>query len=73
MRTTTYEICVRGRVTEWHGPAVEGMHLETRASETLVTGEILDESQLSGFLDSVRVLGLELVSARPQPAPDNPH
>jgi hypothetical protein len=66
MRATMYRICIRGCVTERIGSALEGMHLETGTDETVFTGEIRDQSQLYGFLDRIRDLGLELVSVRPQ-------
>jgi hypothetical protein len=68
VQSTTYEICIRGRVTERLGSALEGMRLEAGATETVFIGEIRDQSQLYGLLDRVRDLGLELVSAQPQPA-----
>jgi hypothetical protein len=61
-----YQICIRGRVSERLGSALEGMRLESRAAETVFTGEIRDQSQLYGLLDRVRDLGLELVSVQPQ-------
>ena len=67
MQPTMYQICVRGRVTERLGSALEGMRLEAGATETGFTGEIRDQSQLYGLLDRVRDLGLELVSVQPQP------
>ena len=70
MRPTMYEICIRGRLTERLGSALEGMRLESGATETVFTGEIRDQSQLYGLLDRVRDLGLELVSVQPQPAAD---
>jgi hypothetical protein len=68
VRPTMYHICVRGRVTERLGSALEGMRLETGTAETLFIGEIRDQSQLYGLLDRVRDLGLELVSVQPQTA-----
>ena len=70
MQPTTYRICIRGRVTERLGSALEGMRFEAGATETVFTGEIHDQSQLYGLLDRVRDLGLELVSVQPQPAAD---
>lgn len=67
MQSTTYRICVRGRVSERLGSALEGMRLEAGATETAFTGEIRDQSQLYGLLDRVRDLGLELVSVQPHP------
>lgn len=68
MQTTMYRICVRGRVTERIGSALEGMRLEAGVTETVFIGEIRDQSQLYGLLDRVRDLGLELVSVQPHPA-----
>ena len=68
MQPTMYGICVRGRVTERLGSALEGMRLEADSIGTKFTGEIRDQSQLYGLLDRVRDLGLELVSVQPQPA-----
>lgn len=70
MQPTTYRICIRGRVTERLESTLEGMRLESGASETVFTGEIRDQSQLYGLLDRVRGLGLDLVSVLPQPAAD---
>ena len=70
MRPTMYQISIRGRVTERLGSALEGMRLESGATETVFIGEIRDQSQLYGLLGRVRDLGLELVSVEPQPAAD---
>ena len=68
MQPRMYQICVRGRVTERLGSALEGMRLHPSGSDTLFVGEIRDQSQLYGLLDRVRDLGLELVSVQPWPA-----
>ncbi|HET9877160.1 MAG TPA: hypothetical protein VFQ37_15595 [Mycobacterium sp.] len=70
MQPTMYQICIRGRVTERLGSALEGMRLEAGATDTAFTGEIRDQSQLYGLLDRVRDLGLELVSVQPKLAAD---
>jgi hypothetical protein len=70
VQSTMYRICIRGRLTERLGSALEGMRFEAGATETVFTGEIRDQSQLYGLLDRVRDLGLELVSVQPQPAAD---
>jgi hypothetical protein len=72
VQPTMYRICIRGRVTERLGSALEGMRLEAGVTETVFTGEIRDESQLYGLLDRVRDFGLELVGVQPQPAADPP-
>jgi hypothetical protein len=71
MQPTMYQICIRGRVSERLGSALEGMSLEAGATETAFTGEIRDQSQLYGLLDRVRDLGLELISVQPQPTADS--
>jgi hypothetical protein len=70
VQSMMYRICIRGRLTERLGSALEGMRLEAGASESVFTGEIRDQSQLYGLLDRVRDLGLELVSVQPQPPAD---
>ena len=70
MQLTMYQICIRGRVSERLGSALEGMRLKSGAAETVFTGEIRDQSQLYGLLDRVRDLGLELISVQPQPMAD---
>ncbi|WP_156772321.1 hypothetical protein [Mycobacterium sp. 1245805.9] len=70
MQSTIYQICIRGRLTERLGSALEGMRLEAGSTESVFTGEICDQSQLYGLLDRVRDLGLELVSVQPQSAAD---
>jgi hypothetical protein len=70
VQPTMYQICIRGRVTERLGSALEGMRLEPGAKETVFIGEIRDQSQLYGLLNRVRDLGLDLVSVQPQPAAD---
>ena len=40
MQPMMYRICIRGRVTERLGSALEGMRLEAGATEIAFTGEI---------------------------------
>lgn len=68
MEPTMYRICVRGRISERLGSALEGMHLEPGTTHSGFAGEIRDQSQLFGLLDRVRDLGLELISVQPQQA-----
>jgi hypothetical protein len=62
MEPTRYRIAVRGRLTERLGAAFEGLALEPGNEQTVLVGEIRDQSHLYGVLDRVRNLGLELVS-----------
>jgi hypothetical protein len=60
-----YQISVRGRLTERLGSAFAGMTIEPAAGQTVLVGEIHDQSHLYGILDRMRSLGLELVSVEP--------
>jgi hypothetical protein len=60
-----YQISVQGRLTERLGSAFAGMTMEPGAGQTVLVGEIRDQSHLYGILDRVRSLGLELVSVAP--------
>jgi hypothetical protein len=59
---TVYQIVVRGRISKRYATAFEGMEMETKRGQTILTGEIIDNSHLHGILDRIIALGLELVS-----------
>ncbi len=59
---TVYRIVVRGELSERYAVAFEGMEMETKSGQTILTGEIIDNSHLHGILDRIIALGLELVS-----------
>jgi outer membrane PBP1 activator LpoA protein len=62
---TRYRIVVRGELSDRFSAAFEGMELQPTGGETVITGEIRDQSQLRGLLDRAAALGLELVSVEP--------
>src|SRR5215212_9879833 len=64
---TTYRIVVRSELSRRYAPAFEGMEMETKAEQTILTGEIIDQSHLHGVLDRIGALGLELVSVECMP------
>ena len=59
-----YQIAVRGKVSKRYATAFEGMEMETKSGQTILTGEIIDSSHLHGILNHIIALGLELVSVR---------
>ena len=59
-----YRIVLRGRLGEHVVAAFDGLELETRPGETVVTGAF-DQARLHGLLDRMRDLGVELVSVNP--------
>ena len=66
---TDYQLEVRGEIGDRFAAVFEGMRIEQREGNTLLTGPVADQAQLFGVLDRVQSLGLELVSikrARPK-------
>ena len=61
-RPTSYQIVVRGELSQRFSTAFEGMALEAGEGQTTITGPVVDQGHLHGLLDRVRDLGLELVS-----------
>jgi hypothetical protein len=64
---TVYRIVVRSELSDRYAVAFEGMEMETRAGQTILTGEIIDQAHLHGILDRINALGLELVSVEALP------
>jgi hypothetical protein len=62
-----YRIVVRSELTDTYAVAFEGMKIETKDGETILTGEIIDQPQLFGILDRINGLGLELLSVQALP------
>ena len=61
-RPTSYQIVVRGELSQRYSTAFEGMALEAKDGLTTITGPVVDQAHLHGLLDRARDLGLELVS-----------
>jgi hypothetical protein len=69
----SYEIRVKGRLTESLLAAFEGMTATVAPVETVLHGPVRDQAALYGVLDRIQSLGLELVEIRRLPeAPDEP-
>jgi hypothetical protein len=62
-----YEIHIKGRVGEQLLASFEGMEATVQSVETVLRGQVLDQSALHGLLDRVQALGLELVEVRRLP------
>jgi hypothetical protein len=63
----TYEIRIRGRLTETFLQAFEGMSASVKAPETVLHGPLADQRALHELLDRIHALGLELVDVRQLP------
>jgi hypothetical protein len=68
---TVYRIIVRSELGDSYGVAFEGMQMDTKSGNTVLTGKIIDQPHLYGILDRINGLGLELLSV--QALPENVH
>ena len=66
-QTARYEIHIKGRVGDELASAFEGLESEILPVETVLYGEIVDQSALHGVLGRVQALGLELIEVRRLP------
>jgi outer membrane PBP1 activator LpoA protein len=67
-----YRIVVRSELGERYASAFEGMRMETRDGQTILTGEIEDQPHLFGILERLNGLGLELLSVQALSEPARP-
>jgi hypothetical protein len=60
-----YRIVARSVLGERYAPAFEGMRMEMRNGQTILTGEVKDQPHLFGILERLNGLGgLELLSVQ---------
>jgi hypothetical protein len=64
---TVYRIIVRSELSETYAVAFEGMEMDTKSGETVLTGKVTDQPHLYGILDRINGLGLELLSVQVLP------
>jgi len=69
---TLYRIVVRSELSDRYAEAFEGMKMETKDGETILTGEVKDQPHLFGILDRINALGLEFLSVRALPEEAHP-
>jgi hypothetical protein len=62
---TPYRIVTRSELSERYAAAFDGMRMETKNGETILTGDLVDQSHLFGVLDRINGLGLQLLSVQP--------
>ena len=70
----SYEIRIKGRLSDSVLGAFEGLTATVEPVETVLHGPVQDQSSLHGLLDRIQSLGLELVEIRrlPDPADELP-
>jgi hypothetical protein len=59
-----YRIVVRSELSERYAVAFEGMQMEAKNGQTILTGEVKDQPHLFGILARTNALGLELLSVQ---------
>ena len=66
-----YRIVVRSELGERYAVAFDGMQMDMKSGNTVLTGQIIDQPHLHGILDCINGLGLELLSV--QALPEDTH
>jgi hypothetical protein len=66
-----YRIVTRSELSERYAAAFDGMQMKAKDGETILIGEIVDQSHLFGILERIHRLGLRLLSV--QALPDDGH
>ena len=61
---TVYRIVVRSELSKTYAVAFEGMEMETKDGDTILTGKIIDQPHLFGILARINSLGLQLLSVQ---------
>jgi hypothetical protein len=67
MTMTRYEFRVEGRLTDEARTALGDMRITEVPLQTVIDGEVLDDSHLHGVIVQLQALGITLVSAHPIP------
>ena len=63
----SYEIRIRGRLSDSLLAAFEELTPSVETGETVLQGQVRDQAALYGLLDRIQSLGLELVEVRRLP------
>jgi hypothetical protein len=62
--TDYYRIVVRGELSDRYAVAFEGMQMQAKDGQTILTGEVVDQRHLHSILDRTGDLGLKLLSVQ---------
>jgi hypothetical protein len=60
----SYEIRIRGQVSNAVLSTFEGLESDLEPVETVLHGPVRDQAELHGLLDRIQSLGLELIEVR---------
>lgn len=67
MGTRRYEIRVDGRLSQEARDALADMRIIEAPPQTVIDGEVLDQSHLHGIIVQLQTLGITVVSVHPVP------
>jgi len=62
-----YKIVVKGELSGRFAEAFAGMNMEAKRGQTIIMGQVVDQSHLYGILDRISGLGLQLLSVHALP------
>ena len=62
VKRATYRIVVRGELDSRFAYLFNGMQMDQVEGTTTLTGEVIDQAQLHGYIERFEELGLELLS-----------
>jgi hypothetical protein len=71
-KARVYRIVVGSEVGDRYASAFEGMSIETREGQTILTGEVEDQAHLFGILRRLNGIGLDLLSVEALSLDDRP-
>jgi hypothetical protein len=71
-KNTVYRIVVQSELSSRYAVAFEGMEMEIKSGDTILTGEVIDQPHLFGILDRINGLGLRLLSVQALPEDVHP-
>jgi hypothetical protein len=64
----TYRLVVEGELDSRFAYLFGDMELALVGRQTVLTGPVIDQAQLHGFIERIEELGLKLVSVQEEPA-----
>ena len=62
VKGATYKLVVRGELDDRFAYLFNGMQMKRVEGTTVLSGEIIDQAQLHGFIERIEELGLELLT-----------
>jgi hypothetical protein len=64
MTATAYRLIVRGELDSRFAYLFDGMEMDKADGTTVISGTVVDQAQLHGYIERIEELGLELLSVQ---------